>query len=80
MTAPDGHTGAAAGAGRPPSLVPTAALLVGALVLIVVVLVNPDMPGWLRTTIAVLALVMVVALLVLSFRLFRSTVRRGGRS
>ncbi|GAA2000391.1 hypothetical protein JL107_00600 [Nakamurella flavida] len=62
---------------KQPSLVPGVVLLALAGVLIVVVLVKPDMPDWLRTSIAVLAVVVVIALLLFSFRLFRLTTRRG---
>ncbi len=63
---------------RQPSLVPGTVLLIVAAVLIVVVLVAPDsMPHWLRVTIAVLAVCVVVALLVYSFVVFRATTRRG---
>lgn len=71
-----GHGSAAAKTGRQPSLVPGLTLLGLAGVLIVVVLVNPAMPGWLRVTIAVLAVVVVIALLVFAVRLFRDTARR----
>lgn len=63
---------------RGPSLVPGTVLLGLAAVLIVVVLIKPDMPGWLRTTIAILAVLVVLTLLVIAFRVFRSTTR-GGR-
>jgi membrane protein YdbS with pleckstrin-like domain len=59
-----------------PSLVPGTVLLAVAAVLIVLVLVKPDMPGWLRTVIAVLAVLVVIALLVIAFRIFRGTTRR----
>jgi len=64
---------------RQPSLVPGAALLVLAGVLIVVVLVKPDMPDWLRTSIAVLAVVVVIGLLAYAFVVFRETTRGGSR-
>jgi len=64
---------------RQPSLVPGAALLVLAGVLIVVVLVKPDMPGWLRTSIAILAVVVVIGLLAYAFVVFRETTRGGSR-
>jgi len=60
----------------PPSLVPGTVLLAVAALLIVLVLVKPDMPGWLRVAIAVLAVLVVVALLVIAFRVFRGTTRR----
>jgi len=63
---------------RQPSLVPGTVLLIVAAVLIVVVLVAPDaMPHWLRVTIAILAVCVVIALLVYSFVVFRATTRRG---
>ncbi|MTD13634.1 hypothetical protein GIS00_06715 [Nakamurella sp. YIM 132087] len=62
-----------------PSVVPGVVLLGGAAVLIIVVLINPDMPGWLRTTIAIVAVVMVLLLLVFAVRLFRITARGGRR-
>lgn len=60
-----------------PSLVPGTVLLGVAAVLILVVLIKPDMPGWLRTTIAIVAVLVVLALLVIVVRVFRSTTRRG---
>lgn len=65
-----------AGNGQP-SLVPGVVLLVLAAVLIVVVLVKPNMPSWLRVTIAVLAIVVVLALLIYAFVVFRGSTRRG---
>ena len=53
-------------------------LLVVAGVLIVVVLVQPAMSSGLKTTIAILAILVVVALLAYAVRLWMST-RRGGR-
>ena len=73
MSTPDNGTG------RQPSLVPGLTLLGLAAVLIVVVLINPDMPGWLRTVIAIVAVLLVVALLIFAFRLFRVTSGRGRR-
>ena len=64
---------------KQPSLVPGAVLLVLAGVLIVVVLVKPDMPDWLRTSIAVLAVVVVIGLLAYAFVVFRETTRGGSR-
>jgi hypothetical protein len=69
-------TPARPGNNRQPSLVPGTVLLAVAAVLIVVVLIKPAMPDWLRTTIAITAVVVVLALLVVSFRVFRSTTRR----
>ncbi len=64
---------------KPPPLAPGAVLLVLAGVLIVVVLVKPDMPDWLRTTIAILAVVVVIGLLAYAFVVFRETTRGGSR-
>ena len=64
---------------KQPSLAPGAALLVLAGVLIVIVLVKPDMPDWLRTTIAILAVVVVIGLLAYAFVAFRETTRGGSR-
>jgi len=51
-------------------------LLAVAALLIVLVLVKPEMPGWLRAAIAVLAVLVVIALLVIAVRVFRGTTRR----
>ena len=59
-----------------PSLVPGTVLLAVAALLIVLVLVKPEMPGWLRAAIAVLAVLVVIALLVIAVRVFRGTTRR----
>ena len=64
---------------KQPSLAPGAVLLVLAGVLIVIVLVKPDMPDWLRTTIAILAVVVVIGLLAYAFVVFRETTRGGSR-
>lgn len=64
------------GANRQPSLVPGTVLLGIAAALIVLVLVKPDMPSWLRTVIAVVAVLVVVALLAIAFMVFRGTTRR----
>ncbi len=58
---------------RTPSIAVGLSLLSVAAVLIVVVLVNPAMPQWLRVTIAILAVAVVVALLGYSAVLVRST-------
>ena len=60
-----------------PSLVPGVVMLGVAAVLIVIVLIKPDMPHWLKIVISVLALLVVIALLVYAFRLFRSNGRQG---
>jgi uncharacterized protein involved in cysteine biosynthesis len=57
--------------------VPGVVLLALAAVLIVVVLVAPDMPQWLKVVIAILAVLVVVALLGYAFKVFRDTARRG---
>ncbi len=62
---------------KPPSLVPGVVLLAVAAALIVVVLVNPPVPGWARTTIAVVAVAVVIALLVHAVLVFRGASRRG---
>ncbi len=67
------------GDAKPPSVVPAAILLGLAAVLIVVVLIKPAMPGWLKATIAILALLVVVALLIYAAMLFRDNVRRTRR-
>ena len=61
-----------------PSLVPGVVLLIVAAVLIVVVLVSPhSLPHWLRVTIALVAVLVVVALLAYCVVVFRSATRRG---
>jgi membrane protein YdbS with pleckstrin-like domain len=65
------------GPDRQPSLVPGTVLLGIAGVLIVIVLVKPDMPDWLRASIAIVAVLVVIALLVIAFRVFRGASRRG---
>lgn len=63
---------------KQPSLVPGTVLLIVAAALIVVVLVSPDsMPHWLRVTIAIVAICVVVALLAYTVVVFRGTTRRG---
>jgi hypothetical protein len=60
--------------------VPGVVLLGVAAILIVVVLVKPDMSPWLKVTIAVLAVLVVLALLIYAFRVFRGVTRGpGGR-
>ncbi len=61
-----------------PSLVPGVVLLVVAAVLMVVVLIKPDMPDWATTTVALVAIAVVVALLVYAFAVFVSMTRKGG--
>jgi hypothetical protein len=63
---------------RGPSLAPGVVLLVIAAILMVVVLVKPDIPGWATTTIAILAIAVVIALLVYAFAVYVSMTRRGG--
>ncbi|MGS0684230.1 hypothetical protein ACVBEQ_03545 [Nakamurella sp. GG22] len=69
---------AAATPAKQPSLVPGVVLLLLAGVLIVVTLLKPDLPQWLTVTIAVLAIVVVVALLMYAFKVFRDVTRPGG--
>ena len=81
-SSPSGSPGASSESSsrsKQPSLAPGAALLVLAGVLIVIVLVKPDMPDWLRTTIAILAVVVVIGLLAYAFVVFRETTRGGSR-
>lgn len=77
QSASDGPTGS--DAPKPPSVVPASLLLGFAAVLIVVVLVKPHMPSWLKVTIALLALLVVVVLLIYAVVLFRDTTKRGRR-
>jgi uncharacterized membrane protein len=63
---------------KQPSLVPGVVLLLLAGVLIVVTLLKPDLPQWLTVTIAVLAIVVVIALLMYAFKVFRDVTRPGG--
>lgn len=64
---------------KPPSLLPGVVLMVIAAVLMVVVIVgDPDtMPGWLRTSVAVAAVVVVVALIGFGIFVARRAGRRG---
>ncbi len=62
---------------KPPSLVPGVVLLILA-GLIVITLIKPDLPQWLTITIAVAAIVVVIALLMYAFRVFRDVTRPGG--
>ena len=62
---------------KPPSLVPGVVLMAIAAVLMVVVIINPDMPSWLRTTIATAAIVVVVALIGYGVYVARSAGRKG---
>lgn len=64
---------------KQPSLTVGMVLLVLAGVLIVVVLVQPTMAPWLKITIAVLAILVVIALIAFSVLLVRSTKQTGGR-
>jgi membrane protein DedA with SNARE-associated domain len=63
---------------RPPSLVPGVVLLILAGVLIVITLIKPDLPQWLTIAIAVTAILVVIALLIYAFRVFRDVTRPGG--
>ncbi len=65
------------GGPKQPSLAVGMILLVLAGVLIVVVLVQPSMAPWLKTSVAVLAILVVVALIVFSVVLVRSTQKAG---
>ena len=60
------------------SLVPGVVLLVLAGVLIVITLIKPDLPRWLTISIAVAAILVVIALLIYAFRVFRDVTRPGG--
>ena len=53
-------------------------LLALAAVLIVVTLLKPDFPRWLTVTIAGLAIVVVIALLLYAFKVFRDVTKPGG--
>jgi hypothetical protein len=64
---------------KPPAVAPAAILLGLAAVLIVVVLIKPSMPQWLKVSIAILAVLVVFALLVYAFLLFRDNAKRGRR-
>ncbi len=64
---------------KPTSLVPGVVLLILAGVLIVITLIKPDLPRWLTVTIAVAAIVVVIALLIYAFRVFRDVTRPGGQ-
>ena len=63
---------------KPPSLLPGVVLLVVAGALIVITLIKPDLPRWLTVSIAVAAILVVVALLIYAFRVFRDVTRPGG--
>ncbi|HEY5880290.1 MAG TPA: hypothetical protein VIU11_15385 [Nakamurella sp.] len=63
---------------KPPSLAPGVVLLILAGVLIVITLIKPDLPQWLTITIAVAAILVVIALLIYAFRVFRDVTRPGG--
>lgn len=78
-SAPESSASESSARSKQPSLAPGAALLVLAGVLIVIVLIKPDMPDWLRTTIAILAVVVVIGLLAYAFVVFRETTRGGSR-
>ena len=47
--------------------------------LIVITLIKPDLPQWATVTIAVLAVVVVIALLIYAFKVFRDVTRGGQR-
>jgi hypothetical protein len=48
--------------------------------LIVVTLIKPDLPRWLTVCIAVAAVLVVIALLIYAFRVFRDVTTRPGGS
>ena len=77
MTTPDTHPERAQPP-KPPSLVPGVVLLVLAAVLIVITLLKPDFPRWLTVTIAVFAVIVVIALLLYAFKAFRDVTKPGG--
>lgn len=60
-----------------PSLVPGVVMLALAAVLIVVMMINPEMPGWLRTTIVVAAIALILGLLGYAFFVFSRSVKQG---
>ena len=70
-TDPAGEPGPA----KPPSAVPGIVLLGVTAAMIVVVLIKPDMPGWLRVSVSIISVVLVMVLLVYAFRLFRTATR-----
>ena len=76
---PSGTAGSLPEKPKQPSLAVGMVLLVLAGILIVVVLIQPTMPGWLRTAIAILAVLVVVALLGYAFVLWKSTQKAGRR-
>jgi uncharacterized membrane protein len=63
---------------KPPSLVPGVVLLVLAGALIVVTLLKPDFPRWVTVSIAILAVIVVIALLLYAFKAFRDVTKPGG--
>ena len=63
------------GPAKPPSAVPGIVLLGVTAAMIVIVLIKPDMPSWLRVTVSVISVVLVIVLLGYAFRLFRSATR-----
>ena len=63
---------------KPPSLVPGVVLLVLAAVLIVITLLKPDFPRWVTVSIAILAVIVVIALLLYAFKAFRDVTKPGG--
>lgn len=79
MTNANGSARPAGQGPKPPSAAPAAVLLGLAAVLIVVVLIKPAMPQWLKVCIAVLALLVVITLLIYAAMLFRNNARRGRR-
>lgn len=64
---------------KQPSLVPGVVLLALAAVLMVVLIVNPDMPSWARRTVALIAVGVVIALLGYAVFVFLQSKKRGVR-
>lgn len=62
---------------KQPSLVPGVVLMAVAAVLMVVVIINPDMPSWARSTIASAAVGVVIALIGYGIFVVRRASRRG---
>lgn len=62
---------------KQPPLVPGVALLVLAAALMVVLIVNPEMPQAARTTIALVAVAVVIALLGYAVYVFMQSTKRG---
>jgi len=78
VTTSDTHPERSDPPSRQPSLIPGVVLLLLAGVLIVITLIKPDLPRWLTVAIAVLAVVVVIALLIYAFKVFRDVTKPGG--